>query len=190
MNGPYVKTLNIVEPAENMAELPKKDWVRPTGRRSFIWDHFKEHYDENRVKCDHCQITFKKHNCTTMLAARHLKNMHYITHRKRIVSDSNHTNTKVTMKKFACKLCNYKACQSRSLNRHVKAVHAQIEDHVCNVCDKSLSCKEALERHVSILHSGQAVNGLDDKSSHECETCGSFFSSKASRIYLFGSKEL
>ena len=70
-------------------ELPEKDWVRPTGKISFVWDHFKENCDKTRVKCDHCLFTFKKHTSTTMLAARHLKSMHDITHKKEIVSGSN-----------------------------------------------------------------------------------------------------
>ena len=188
----------MTEPDENvdepLAEPPKEEWFRPIGKRSFVWDHLKENHDRTKFKCDYCSKTFKG---TTGIgrAPHHLKNMHYITHRKKLAKDSKQpslvnalardtsfANLKLssTMSKSEnegkCQLCNF---AGQNLKRHVMAVHAKIKDHVCNVCGQSLSCKAALNRHVSIVHFGEKlVKGLNDKLNYECDTCGSSFTQK------------
>ena len=175
---------NTDEPLENMAEPPKEEWIRPTGKRSFVWDHFKENNDRTKFKCDYCNKTFKNNNGTIAPAANHLKKMHYITHYKdsnqgTLVNGLAKCKLSSTNGKFEnegkCQLCNF---TGKDLKRHVMAVHAKIKDHVCNVCGRSFSWKEALNRHLSLVHLEKSVKGLNDQLSYECETCGSSFTTK------------
>ena len=89
----------MTEPDENvddpLAGPSNEEWIRPTGKRSFVWDHFKENNDRTKFKCEYCNKTFK----TTGPVAYHLRKMHYIAHRKKLATDSNQPTIANTLAK-------------------------------------------------------------------------------------------
>ena len=57
---------------------PEKEWIRPEGKTSFVWDHFKINKTGSLVKCDHCLHKTFKYNASTTNYSRHLANKHSI----------------------------------------------------------------------------------------------------------------
>ena len=64
-----------------------------------------------------------------------------------------------------CDTCKYETNRGLLMNRHIKAVHLQIKDHVCEICGFATSQKGHLKVHKNTVHRVQKYTFKCDKCS-------------------------
>ena len=56
------------------------------------------------------------------------------------------------IKKYGCKLCNYKASLKVSLERHVRHIHTKEKPFSCDQCDYKAAVKHNVDKHIKVVH--------------------------------------
>jgi KRAB domain-containing zinc finger protein len=103
------------------------------------------------LKCSHCDKLFKE--------KRLLKNHVQLVHEKSRMyvyninlSFYSYVNNNVVHRK-QCYECGFIATCSGSLNKHRKAVHLKLRNHICDECKQGFATNQQLLRHLR-THSG------------------------------------
>ena len=72
---------------------------------------------------------------------------------------------------YSCQLCSYKSDTRARINRHVRAVHAKIKEHICKECGAAFAHGHNLKSHNEAVH--LKIKG------NVCKECGASFTSKS-----------
>lgn len=114
----------------------------------FIYRHMQIHGSSKGYVCSYCSKKF--------MQSAQLKN-HVLIHTK----DKNSNQSRWYSQK-TCEICGHLFCNSRTLSKHIKAVHNKIKPFICNVCGYKSARKSTWQIHMN-QHTG-------DKP-YECKVC-------------------
>ena len=118
-------------------------------------NHVKNmHTKQSQVKCDKCDIMFKKdHAFRKHLSERHCKQCGETfasNYEKKVHRNLYHgENLQLT---YECQKCDKSYKEIHTLNEHVDLVHYKIKKHQCDICQKKFTRPYLLENHIQSAH--------------------------------------
>ena len=124
--------------------------------------------NEQIYKCKQCSYT----SVYEIQLKKHKKEVHEkkSNHERYAASQMSHLKShieavhKMGDKKFKCEQCHFESSWKHALNKHIKAVHENLRNHVCGECGYATSRKDTLKQHIEGVH--------EKIKSHVCRECG------------------
>ena len=118
-------------------------------------NHVKNlHLKQFQVKCDECDIIFKKDSAFRKhLFERHCKQCGetFANYYEQKVHRNLHHGEKLQLI-YDCQKCDKSYKEKNVLNEHVDLVHYKIKKHQCDICLKKFTRPNILEKHIQSAH--------------------------------------